>query len=85
MAIQSKGFIITSPGEEAVGIFEQDWNLTGEFEFDDQGDLAEFKRKISEAFELCSDTPICVESFEERSTRINEELAAFPGAFHCSV
>lgn len=80
--LKTKGFVITYSGDDTVGMFQQEWQLSGDFNFNDQSDLDVFKRKISEAFEFCSDTPILVESLEERSTRINGELAAFPGAFH---
>lgn len=80
--IKTTGFVITYPGDDTVGLFQQEWKLSGDFNFDDQAELDEFKLKISHAFELCSDTPIVVESLEERSERINGELAAFPGSFH---
>ncbi len=77
--IKTTGFIITSPGDESVGLFQQEWQLSGDFEFDYPVDLDVFKRKIAEAFEFCSDTPIFVESVEERSAQINQELQAFSG------
>lgn len=80
--IKTTGFLITYPGDKSVGMFQQQWQLSGEFQFDYQIDLDIFKRKIAEAFEFCSDTPIIVESVEERSDQINQELQAFPGAYH---
>lgn len=56
--IKTTGFLITYPGDKSVGMFQQQWQLSGEFQFDYQIDLDIFKRKIAEAFEFCSDTPI---------------------------
>lgn len=80
--IKSIGFIVEFQGDETVGMFSQQWHISGDFEFDSEEEFSGFKFKISQAFEFCSDTPISVESIEERSERINEELAAFTGAFH---
>ena len=80
--IKSTGFIVEFQGDETVGIFSRKWHISGGFMFESEEEFSGFKFKISQAFEFCSDTPISVESLEERSERINEELAAFPGAFH---
>lgn len=80
--IQSTGFLVEFQGDETVGMFSQQWHILGDFIFESEEELSGFKFKISQAFEFCSDKPISVESLEERSARINEELAAFPGAFH---
>ena len=80
--IKSAGFIVEFQGDETVGIFSQQWHISGDFIFDSEEEFSGFKFKISQSFEFCSDTPIIVESLEERSARINEELVAIPGAFH---
>jgi len=80
--IKSTGFIVEYQGDETVGMFSQQWHISGDFMFESEEDFSAFKFKISQAFEFCSDTPISVESLEERSRRINKELTAFPGAFH---
>lgn len=82
MEYKSKGFLVEYQGDETVGIFPQQWQILGDFTFDSEAEFSGFKFKISQAFEFCSDTPISVESIEERSARINEELAAFHGAHH---
>lgn len=58
-------------------MFSQEWTIFGEFMFDSPDDFEAFKCKICEAFELCSDTPVWAESIEERSTKINAEIAHF--------
>lgn len=80
--IKSTGFIVEFQGDETVGMFSQQWYISGDFEFDSEEEFSGFKFKISQSFEFCSDTPISVESLEERSERINEELSAFTGASH---
>jgi len=80
--VNSSGFIVEYSGDESVGMFPQQWQILGGFEFDSEEEFSGFKFKISQAFEFCSDTPISVESLEERSERINDELQAFSGASH---
>lgn len=72
--IKSKGFLVTYTGDETVGMLPLQWQIAGDFTFDCQADLDIFKRKIAQAFEFCSDTPIIVESLEEISARIKREL-----------
>lgn len=75
MEKQSKGFVIEFFGDESVGIFPQQWEISGDFEFEYETDFIEFKELIAQAFELCSDTPIHVESKEDRAKRIKQETA----------
>lgn len=70
--IRCSGFLVQFSGDRSVGI-------SGDFEFHSAADFNSFKQKISEAFEYCSDTPIGVESLEERSVRINAEIAVYGG------
>lgn len=77
--IRCAGFLVQFIGDRSVGIFDQEWTISGDFEFHSADDFNSFKQKISEAFEYFSDTPIGVESLEERSARINAEIAAFGG------
>ncbi len=79
--IKTNGFIVTYFGDETVGIFGSAWVLSGEFIFDDKQDFEEFKQKIADAFCLVSDTPIIVESMEERSSEINNCIQSV-GARH---
>lgn len=79
--INITGFLVHYDGDESVGIFPQTWTISGDFKFDSTADVDAFKRKICEAFEWCSDTPIWAESLEERSKNINAEIAHL-GAHH---
>jgi len=45
MSIEIKGFRITDYGDPSVGIFRADWELSGEFYFEDEEDLKNFKHK----------------------------------------
>jgi len=65
MNIRITGFIVRFSGDESAGIFPQEWEVKGDFEFDTLEDLDLFKNKLIEAWEYASDTPISVETFEE--------------------
>jgi hypothetical protein len=80
--ITSSGFVVECSGDTPVGIFPQQWQILGDFAFNSEDEFSGFKFKISQAFEFCFDTPISVQSLEERSAQINQELQAFPGAYH---
>jgi len=67
------GFIINFYGDRSVGIFDQEWTINGEFHFESKDDIETFKKKIIEAFEYASDTPLGIESIEERMERIEIE------------
>jgi len=73
--VKCSGFLVHFDGDSSVGIFDYTWTISGDFEFEVPVDMDIFKRKICEAFEFCSDTPIWIESFEERSDKINKEIA----------
>lgn len=70
--IETKGFRIVSPGDESVGIFQGDWDLTGPFFFENKDELEEFRIKLKEAFEYVSDD-CYIETYEEREKYIREE------------
>lgn len=81
--IQTKGFIVTCYGDVNAGISDQSWSIKPRTEgdlmqFATQEDFDKFKKDIAGAFELCSDTPILVESIEEVEFDIKE--AEFNGA-----
>jgi len=71
--VRSAGFYVIFSGDESVGIFSAEWKIEGDFEFDSREDFDAFKNKLAEAWEYTSDTPIGVESFEERHERIKVE------------
>ena len=53
--IEIKGFIIYSQGDPSVGIFSDMYELKGNFNFEDENDLKQFKHHISIAFEYQCD------------------------------
>ncbi len=65
------GFYVVFSGDQSVGIPDVEWKITGGFEFQDSDELGTFKEKLLSAWEYASDTPIFIESFEDR--RIQEE------------
>lgn len=71
--IQTKGFYINYSGDMSVGMFPVQWVVEGEFFFDSPEEMEEFKIKLRETWEYCSDTPIGVETFEERTERLNKQ------------
>ena len=79
--VKSSGFLIHDNGDESVGIFSQQWSLTGDFVFETAADLEAFKNKLCEAFEYVTGAPVWAETLEERSAVINAEIFDF-GAFH---
>lgn len=73
MAIYTKGFLLHYSGDHAVGIFDHNWQITGGFEFESQHELNEFKQKLKETWELCSDTPLGISTIEEAQEAIRKE------------
>ena len=67
-----KGFYINAPGDMTVGIFPAEWELSGEFFFEDEEEFKQFKNKLSEAFEYASGEPVIIETFEEREKYIEQ-------------
>lgn len=64
--IEVKGFYIMYAGDETVGMFSKEWTIDEWFCFETKEDLKAFKEKLLEAWEYCSDTPLYIETFEER-------------------
>jgi hypothetical protein len=59
-------FIVEYKGDPSVGMFPNSWTINGHFVFENEVDENEFVKKIKEAFEYCSDTPIGVTSIARR-------------------
>lgn len=57
MEIKVSGFIVSFEGDRTAGIFDQTWNITGDFYFESNEELEAFREKLSEAFEYYADTP----------------------------
>ena len=71
--IHTLGFYVNFYGDPSVGIFNAEWKITGEFFFENEEEFEMFKNKLKETWEYCHDTPIGVETFEERKERIKKE------------
>lgn len=76
--IKTKSFRIVSPGDPSVGIFSAEWELTGDFIFEEPFELEEFRTKLKEAFEYVADD-CYIETFEERQKYLEEENRMFNG------
>ena len=74
--ITRTGYYINHFGDPSVGLFDQRWELKGEFVFDDQEEEDEFISKTQDAFELVCGERVGVESFEVYGQRIDQELQA---------
>lgn len=68
------GFVITAPGDESVGIFPAKWELEGDFYFDNQEELNEFKKQTKLLFEnyYCGEN-VNIITFEEHQSIIDLE------------
>jgi hypothetical protein len=68
------GFYITIPGDMSVGIDDQEFKVEGDFYFDNEKELSEFKYQLMLTFsDYCGENPL-VETFEERQLQIDIEL-----------
>lgn len=74
--IQVEGFYVNFKGDRSACISDQEWTITGGFTFECDENLHVFKNKILEAFEFCSDDPISIETFEDRTEMVTKELVS---------
>lgn len=65
--IEVKGFFVFCPGDISAGIFNQEWKIDGEFFFDDEKELNQFKDALKEAWSWYSD-PIMHKKSETSDT-----------------
>lgn len=68
------GFYITMPGDLSMGINDVEWKLEGDFYFDNNDELEEFRARLSLTFENYTGEECLIETFEERQTQIDIEL-----------
>lgn len=69
-----KGFYVTIPGDMSVGINDQEFTVTGDFYFDNEEELSEFKHELMLTFgSYCFENPL-VETFDERQSDIENEM-----------
>ena len=67
--IKVSKFFITIPGDESVGIWDQNFELNEDFYFEDQESLDHFKEEIAQAFENAFGECAYVETAEEIKAR----------------
>ena len=73
--IKVTGFYVTMPGDMSVGMFDQEWKVEGDFYFDNQDELDEFKALLDLTFQNHCGEQCLVETYEERQLQIDSELA----------
>jgi hypothetical protein len=63
------GFYVTAAGDPSVGIFSSTWKLDGDFYFDNQEELEEFRKELKEVFTNYCGEGVDVDTFEENDAR----------------
>jgi hypothetical protein len=71
--IKVTGFYIIFKGDPSVGIFDSQWELRGDFLFDTQDELEEFRAHLSLTYESYVGERCQILTFEEHQARIEEE------------
>jgi hypothetical protein len=74
-SIKSNGFYVNYCGDSSVGIFDQEWVVSGEFWFCDEENKSYFEGALASAFEYVCGDLVRVESFEDRLISFEEEDA----------
>lgn len=67
------GFYIKLPGDMSVGINDSVWQLEGDFYFDNEDELEEFRARLKLTFENYCGEDCRVETFEEQQMEIDIE------------
>jgi hypothetical protein len=60
--MENKGFTIISRGDRTVGIFPQQWEIKGQFQFDNIEDKIAFMEEIRKLFESYADDSMVYDS-----------------------
>lgn len=63
------GFYVTAPGDPSVGIFPANWKIDGDFYFDNEEELEEFRKELNEVFTNYCGEGVHVYTFEEDAAR----------------
>ena len=71
--IKVTGFYIIFPGDPSVGIFESQWKLYGDFYFDNQDELEEFRALLNLTYRNYVGEDCNITTFEEQQSRIDSE------------
>ena len=75
--IETKGFIIVSWSDPSVGIFERRWEVRGDYIFDTQEELDDFRESLKQTWEQHVDEISHVISFEELEREEREIKVSF--------
>jgi hypothetical protein len=68
------GFYITMPGDLSIGVNDIEWKLEGDFYFDKEHEVEEFKALLLLTYRSYCGEDCLVETFEERQNQIDIEL-----------
>ena len=68
------GFFITMPGDLSMGVNDIEWKLDGDFFFDKEFELEEFKARLCLTFESYCGEECQIETYEERQNQIDIEI-----------
>lgn len=71
--IRTKGFFIIYNGEPEVGIPHTEWKIEGDFIFESEEEFKTFEYELLKTWELISDTPLYIQTFEERQEEYKKE------------
>ena len=68
------GFYITMPGDLSMGVNDIEWKIDGDFYFDNEDELEEFRALLVLTFRSYCGEDCLVETFEEKQIQIDIEL-----------
>ncbi len=69
--IKVTGFYIVFPGDPSVGIFESQWKLEGDFYFDNQDELEEFRALLNLTYRNYVGDDCKIITFEEHQALVD--------------
>lgn len=72
--IKVGGFYIGFPGDVSMGVNDTEWKLEGDFHFDNEVELEEFRALLNLTFRSYTGEDCLVETFEERQIQIDTEI-----------
>ena len=58
------GFVIYDPGDPKSGIPQQQWNIEGDFYFENEIEKKEFEAKLKDTFEIYTSNHLLVIDYE---------------------
>lgn len=74
--VHTKGFAVKLCGDPSVGIWDQHYQVEGEFDFESKEELEEFRQSLHKTFEPLSEMGMEIDTFEEleASAKYEEEI-----------